>query len=50
MSKRLTKKKLISQVPIPEIVAARLPHSKHSPKSVQLNAKANNFSRGWRQT
>jgi hypothetical protein len=50
MSKRLTKKKIMSEVPIPEIVAARLPHSKHSPKSVQLKAKANNFTRNWRQT
>jgi hypothetical protein len=43
MSKRLTKKKLMSEVPIPEIVAARLSHSKHSPKSVQLKAKSKQF-------
>ena len=49
MSKKLTKKKLISEVPIPEIVASMLPHSKHSPKSIEFKAKTKKFTRRWRQ-
>lgn len=36
MPKGIKKKKFASQIPIPEVVATKLPHAKHSAKTKEL--------------